>query len=154
MPAIACARRRIRIDPADFHINSRGQLYVPDSKDEGADVEVEDLVVETAPAAGGDGATTQRSSARRIRRQGEALPFLESNRVAAVEELLPGPGLAGRRLGSVRWHVPLPSARDQRGRLVPPLRAGLLRGGASGTARQLSRGSGRRRGFRRSSLPR
>ncbi|CAN6268258.1 unnamed protein product, partial [Urochloa humidicola] len=35
-----------RIDSASFHIDSHGQLYAPDSEDEGAGVEVEDVVVE------------------------------------------------------------------------------------------------------------
>ncbi|CAN6381690.1 unnamed protein product [Urochloa humidicola] len=47
-----------RINPVGFHINSDGQLYVPDSEAEGADVEVDDVVVEGAsgvvmPVVGG-----------------------------------------------------------------------------------------------------
>ncbi|CAL4986683.1 unnamed protein product [Urochloa decumbens] len=35
-----------RIGRDGFHIDSQGQLYAPDSEDEGVDVEVEDVVVE------------------------------------------------------------------------------------------------------------
>ncbi|CAN6311969.1 unnamed protein product [Urochloa humidicola] len=69
-----------RIDSAGFHIDSQGQLYAPDSEDEGAGVEVEDVVVE---GAGGmelaaDGAPIEELAA-------DGIPSVE---LAAVDEAL------------------------------------------------------------------
>ncbi|CAO2161188.1 unnamed protein product [Urochloa humidicola] len=69
-----------RIDSAGFHIDSQGQLYAPDSEDEGAGVEVEDVVVE---GAGGmelaaDGAPIEELAA-------DGIPSVE---LATVDEAL------------------------------------------------------------------
>ncbi|CAO2208301.1 unnamed protein product [Urochloa humidicola] len=79
-----------RIGCHGFHIDSQGQLYAPDSEDEGADVEVEDVVVE-----GGDGVELVADGAPVME---PAASGARAEELAAAEAVIEEPAAVNRAL--------------------------------------------------------